>query len=161
MRGYRDLEAYLQSQGVGARFLNLDDPTPTVTSAAAALGVEPDQIVKSLLFFVKETPVLAIANGLRDIDRRALAGYFDVGRKRVRLAGAQEVLAVSGYPVGAVPPVGWKTTVQAFIDPGVLRFELVYAGGGDLHALVEISPQDIVHLSGAVELELLLSEVDT
>ncbi len=90
-----------------------------------------------------------------------MAGYFDVGRKRVKLAGAQEVLAVSGYPVGAVPPVGWSTPVQAFIDPGVLHNALVYAGGGDLHALVEISPQDIVRLSGAIELELLLPEVDT
>lgn len=159
--GPQDLEAYLQSHGVEARILSLDDPTPTVTSAAAALGVEPEQIVKSLLFFINETPILAIANGLRDIDRRALAGYFNVGRKRVKLAGAQDVLNVSGYPVGAVPPVGWKISVQAFIDPGVLRHALVYAGGGDLHALVELSPGDILRLSRAIELELLLPEVDS
>ena len=160
MLGPNDLEAYLQSCGVDARILKLDDPTPTVTSAAAVLGVEPDQIVKSLLFLVDGTPVLAIAHGLSDIDRRALARYFDIGRKRVKLAGADDVLAVSGYAVGAVPPVGWKTKVQAFIDPGVLDHTRVYAGGGDVQALVEISPHDIVHLSGAIELELLLPEVD-
>lgn len=155
-----DLQTFIQSQGVEARILHLDDPTPTVPSAAAALGVEPDQIVKSLLFYVNETPVLAIAYGLRDIDRRVLAGYFNVGRKRVKLAGAQAVMDVSGYPVGAVPPVGWKTPVQAFIDPGVLRHALVYAGGGDIHALVEMAPRDIVRLSGAIELEILIPEVD-
>jgi prolyl-tRNA editing enzyme YbaK/EbsC (Cys-tRNA(Pro) deacylase) len=146
MLGSQDLQAYLESQGVGAQILKLDDPIPTVTSAAEALGVEPDQIVKSLLFFVNETPVLAIAYGLLDVDRRALASFFGVGRKRVKLAGAQEVLEVSGYPVGA--------------DPGVLRHTLVYAGGGDLHSLVEISPQDIESLSGAIELELLLPEAE-
>jgi prolyl-tRNA editing enzyme YbaK/EbsC (Cys-tRNA(Pro) deacylase) len=155
-----DLQTFLESQGVEARILHLDDPTPTVLSAAAALGVEPDQIVKSLLFFVKKTPVLAIAYGLQDVDRRVLASYFDVGRKRVKLAGAPEVLDISGYPVGAVPPVGWKTSVQAIIDPGVMRHTVVYAGGGDIHALVEISSHDIVRLSGAIELELLLPEVD-
>lgn len=158
MLNSNDLQVYLASEGVTARVMRLDTPTPTVTAAADAVGVDPDQIVKSLLFFVDDMPVLAIASGLREVDRRTVARYFEVGRKRVKLAGAQDVLAITGYPVGAVPPVGWKTKVQAFIDPSVLRHERVYAGGGEDHALVEISPRDIQRLSGAIEHNLFLPE---
>jgi Cys-tRNA(Pro) deacylase len=157
----KDLRAYLQSHNVQAEVMYLEKPTPTVTDAADAVGVEPDQIIKSLLFLVNDKPVLAIANGLRDVDRRSLARYFEVGRKRVKLAGPETVLDISGYPVGAVPPVGWKTEVQAFIDPNILRYERVYAGGGEINALVEISPGDIQRLSGAVEHDLYLSEDGT
>jgi prolyl-tRNA editing enzyme YbaK/EbsC (Cys-tRNA(Pro) deacylase) len=155
-----DLQQYLLSQGIKAKVMRLEAPTPTVTAAATAVGVEPDQIVKSLLFLVDDTPVLAIANGLQDVDRRAVARYFDVGRKRVKLAGSQDVLAITGYKAGAVPPLGWKTKVQAFIDPGVLQHEVVYAGGGDTNTLVEISPRDIMRHSGAIEYDLFLAEVD-
>lgn len=147
----KDLQTYLKTHDAQARVLHLDEPTPTVSDAAAAVGVHPDQIIKSLLFMVADKPVLAIANGHRDVDLRTLARYFEVGRKRVKLAGARTVLDISGYPVGAVPPVGWKTDVQAFIDPNILRYDLVYAGGGEVNALVEISPEDIQRLSGAIE----------
>jgi prolyl-tRNA editing enzyme YbaK/EbsC (Cys-tRNA(Pro) deacylase) len=156
-----DLNTFLQTKAVEARLLHLDNPTPTVTDAANAVGVEPDQIIKSLLFLVKGKPVLAIANGLQDVDQRSLARYFEVGRKRVKLAGPGEVLEISGYPVGAVPPVGWKNQVPALMDPSILLHKLVYAGGGGINALIEISPLDIKRLSGAVEHDLYLPEAET
>ncbi|MGD8603328.1 MAG: YbaK/EbsC family protein [Anaerolineales bacterium] len=156
-----DLQAYLRAHHILAKVMHLENPTPTVTDAAVAVGVEPDQIIKSLLFMVDERPVLAIANGLQDVERRALARYFNVGRKRVKLAGPQKVLDISGYPVGGVPPVGWKTDVQAFINPAILKYDVVYAGGGEINVLVEMSPEDIQRLSGAIEYNLTLSEAET
>lgn len=156
----QNLQTYLHSHAIQARVIHLAEPTPTVSDAAVAVGVEADQIIKSLLFLVGDQPLLAIANGLREVDRRALAHYFNVGRKRVKLAGPEAVLEISGYPVGAVPPVGWKTKVPAFIDPNVFGYDWVYAGGGDIDALVEISPQDIQQLSGAVEQDLYRLEAD-
>jgi prolyl-tRNA editing enzyme YbaK/EbsC (Cys-tRNA(Pro) deacylase) len=156
----KDLQAFLHSHAVQARLMHLDEPTPTVSDAADAVGVKPDQIIKSLLFLISDQPVLAIANGLQDVDRRVLARYFEVGRKRVKLAEPGVVLEITGYPVGAVPPVGWKTQVQAFIDPSIFHYEWVYAGGGEMNALVEISPHDIQRLSGAVEQDLYQVEAD-
>ena len=158
MLNSNDLEQFLDQRGVQARILHLNEPTPTVPAAAQAVGVSPDKIVKSLLFLINQAPVLAIATGVQDVDRRALAKRFGVGRKRVKLAGPEEVLAITGYAVGAVPPIGWITAVEAYIDPSVLRHDRVYAGGGDINALMEISPDDIMRLSGAAELELTASE---
>jgi prolyl-tRNA editing enzyme YbaK/EbsC (Cys-tRNA(Pro) deacylase) len=67
-----------------------------------------------------------------------------VGRKKVELADADTVLEVTGYPVGGVPPIAHSQTIAAFIDPGVLKYDEVYAGGGGRKALVRLNPKDIL-----------------
>ena len=46
----RDLAAFLVDRSSAARIVRPGTPTPTVEAAAVALGVEPERIVKSLLF---------------------------------------------------------------------------------------------------------------
>ena len=78
--------------------------TPTVPAAAAALGVATAQIIKSLLFMVRDQPVLVIASGETMVDRGILAARFGVGKKQIKLADAETVLRLTGYPAGGVPP---------------------------------------------------------
>ena len=88
------------------------------------------------------------------IEQRAIAARFGIGRKRVKLAPPETVLAVSGYPVGTVPPFGHKTPIQSLIDLQVLEMDEIYAGGGANNALVRLHPEDILRITHADILDL-------
>ena len=53
----------------------------------------------------------------------------------------------TGYDVGAVPPVGHKMQIRAFIDEKVMTFDKVIGGGGEINKLLEISPAEIKRLT--------------
>ena len=144
-----DLQTFLRTHTIAGELLHLDVPTPTVETAAQAVGAYPDQIVKSVLFLIDNQPVLAIAYGLAHIERRPIADRYQVGRKRVKLADAETVLHFTGYPAGAVPPFGHPQPLPTLIDPGVLQYEQVYAGGGAGNALVRVHPREILRVTGA------------
>lgn len=153
--GALDLEGYMQSQAIPGEILHLDMPTPTVDAAAQAVGADPGQIIKSILFTVDEKPVLVIACGKSTISRRAIADLFGVGKKRIKLASPEIVLAVSGYEVGAMPPFGHRQPLPTLIDSRVLDLPEAYAGGGAENALLRLDPQEILRSTGAKVLDLL------
>ncbi len=146
-----DLQAYMQAQGIPGHILLLGTPTPTVEIAAQVVGAAPEQIIKSILFTIDEQPVLAIACGSAYIDRAAIARLYNVGKKHVKLAAPETVLAVSGYAVGAMPPFGHCQPLTTLIDRRVLELSTAYAGGGGENALLRLNPQDILqHTQGKV-----------
>lgn len=150
-----NLSKWIDENTIQADLIKLAVLTPTVEDAAKAVGTSPSQIVKTLLFIVDDKPVVAIACGTSRVDRRTIAAYFSVGRKRVKLADAEAVLEITGYPVGAVPPFGLKQHIQTFIDPRVMEHVEVYAGGGAIDCLLRISPGEIARATGAIVLDLL------
>jgi len=144
------LQQFLTEQGMEATLLHDLGDTPTVPAAAQALGVESDQIIKTLLFLVQQptenapTPIVVISHGERRVDKKLLARHFGVGNKKVKLASAEIVLTVLGYPAGGVPPVGHKTEVPIILDLSVLaaaaRFGgTLYGGGGDDQTMLRIT----------------------
>jgi prolyl-tRNA editing enzyme YbaK/EbsC (Cys-tRNA(Pro) deacylase) len=153
--GVDDLRAFLQSRNIAAEIVRLDVPTPTVESAALAVGTEVDQIIKSILFIADEHPVLAIACGLSNIQQRAIAELYGIGKKRVKLATAEVVLEISGYEVGAMPPFGHRQPLDTLVDRRVLNYSDAYAGGGAENALLHLNPQDIMRVTGAQVLDLI------
>ncbi|MBN1202018.1 MAG: EthD family reductase [Anaerolineae bacterium] len=155
-----DLQAYLDAHNIPAEIVYPGAPTPTVPAAAEALGVEVDQIVKSVVFLVNSDPYLVYGCGTRRVDSRKLADRLDVGRKRVRLANEEQVLDITGYAIGTVPPIGLKTSMPVFMDPTVQAYDTVYAGGGGIDALLKIRSADLQAISGA-EVIPMLETVDT
>lgn len=87
-----DLQRFIEANQIEATILPLAEHTPTVPDAARALNVAPEQIIKSLVFVVKEKPFLVINNGIARVDRRKVAGYLAVGKKQVKFASAEEAL---------------------------------------------------------------------
>lgn len=152
------LQRFLDEHDVEAEIVHLPVHTPTVEAAARAVGALPDQIVKSLLFLVDGQPVVVIACGNRRVEARSVANYFQLGRKRVKLAGAEAVLEATGYPVGALPPFGHRRLLPTLIDRRVLDHVQVYAGGGSVDALLRVAPSQILHLTNAIPLDLLAAE---
>lgn len=151
-----DLLRFLNMRQISAQLIADLGDTPTVPAAAAALGVESDQIIKTLLFLVEKPgepesaaqPVVVISHGERRVDKKRLADHFGVGAKRVKLASAELVLDLIGYPAGGVPPLGHKTQLPIIMDASVLtageRFGgIVYGGGGDDRTMLKLTLADL------------------
>jgi prolyl-tRNA editing enzyme YbaK/EbsC (Cys-tRNA(Pro) deacylase) len=144
-----DLQTFMDVRQIWGEILRLSVPTPTVETAAQAVGCRPEQIVKSILFTIDDQPVLAIACGTAPVARRAIADQYGVGRKRVKLAPPEVVLALSGFEVGAMPPFGHRQPLPTLLDPAILEHTEVYAGGGAENALARLHPADILRVTQA------------
>lgn len=152
----RDLWAFMQANQVQGEIIHLETPTPTVETAAQAMGVQPEQIVKTVLFIINETtPVLAIACGLGRIDPRCLAARYQVNRKKVKLADADTVQRLTGYAAGAVPPFGHLQRFPTLLDACIQAAPMVYAGGGTRSALVRVAPAEIARVTQGEWVRLL------
>ncbi len=158
MSNLEPLAVFLETNEIEAELFELDVPTPTVETAAAAVGGQPDQIVKTLIFLVNGEPVAAVACGTARVDTRTIARAHGVGRKRVKLASAEAVQAITGYPAGGVPPFGHLRQLPTFVDPRVLDQDVIFAGGGTDNSLIRLRPQTIVEHTGAAVLDLIAGE---
>ena len=144
-----DLQRYIDLHGIEATILPMAEHTPTVPDAARALGVQTHQIIKSLVFRIKDDPILVINNGEGRVDRRKLAAYLGVGRGRVKFAAADQVLEITGYVVGSMPPFGHKQKLRTLIDDAVGKLNVVYGGGGDINAMMRLSSKELLRVSAA------------
>lgn len=142
------LESFLREMGVPGEVVRLSVHTPTVDRAAAALGVTPDRIIKSLLFQARDGEcVLVIAAGTARVDPGKLAAA--TGRDGWRLAKPEVVQAVTGYPAGGTPPVGHARKLRVLMDAKAAALDEVYGGGGALDAMLRVRVADIRRLTGA------------
>lgn len=153
--GEAELVAWLDAHGVVARLVVPGVPTPTVSAAAAALGVAVDAILKSLVFLVGGEPRLVVAAGQDRVRYPAVAALWGVSRRRVRLATPAEALAISGYAVGAMPPFGHRRRLPTVVDTRAVRpARTVYAGGGSRAALLELRTDELLRVTAAATTDL-------
>lgn len=157
MLNSQDLTDFIDAHAITAEIMPLAMETPTVPAAAAALGISTDQIVKSILFLLNGEPLLVIANGTARVDYKKLADYLGVSRRRVKLATADQVLDITGFMVGTVPPFGHKRPFNTIVETAVYDQTIVYGGGGEVHALVRVDTMELKRVVG-VETAVLRKE---
>lgn len=106
--------------------------------AAALLGCELGAVVKSLVFTYtdREGIVLALVSGKNRVDLQVISKALGTG---VKPAHPDIVFRQTGYPVGAVPPFGFKVEIPVFIDENLLDFKYLWASAGAANALMRIS----------------------
>lgn len=121
------------------------DGTKTAADAAAAIGVEIGQIVKSLIFAVDGDVVLAYVSGANQLDEKKLAAA--AGGLKCSRVDADTVRAATGFPIGGVPPFGHTTHLRIFIDPDLLEFDEVWAAAGTWNDVFGIEPHKLVEAS--------------
>jgi prolyl-tRNA editing enzyme YbaK/EbsC (Cys-tRNA(Pro) deacylase) len=138
--------------GIDVRPREFSESTRTAAEAAAAIGVELGQIVKSLIFTVDDEAVLALVGGDRQLDERKLAAA--AGGKVSRRPDATVVRAVTGFPVGGVPPFGFATEVPVFVDLGLLVYDEVWAAAGTPHCNFPVHPRLLLEATGATPVDL-------
>lgn len=149
-----DLAGYLMDQGIEAELIAGIGETPTVTAAAAALGVSTDEVIKTMIFFAGDRPHTVITHGTAPVHDRALADYFGVGKRQVRLAKAAEVLAITGYPAGGVPPFGHVQPTPVLLDRSLLALEAVYGGGGDDRTMMRVRTAELLRVTQPALIDL-------
>jgi GrpB-like predicted nucleotidyltransferase (UPF0157 family)/prolyl-tRNA editing enzyme YbaK/EbsC (Cys-tRNA(Pro) deacylase) len=145
--GVKRFTNFLLSHGVTPDLVELPVTTRSASDAARAVGSELTQIVKSLLFTGIKTkvPVLVLVSGPNRVDLQRLS---EIVGEKVHLADPQTVLAVTGYPVGAVPPVGIKEQILTVIDENLSHQPNVWISGGSDHVLAKMPFQELSFLTG-------------
>ena len=126
--------------------------TKTAVDAAAAIGVDVGQIVKSLIFGVDGEVVLAYVSGANQLDEKKLAAA--AGAFKCSRVDADVVREVTGYPIGGVPPFGHATHLRVFIDPDLLQYDEVWAAAGTWHDVFGIEPHKLVEASEGLVTDL-------
>jgi prolyl-tRNA editing enzyme YbaK/EbsC (Cys-tRNA(Pro) deacylase) len=138
----------LRALGETTEILVIEGSTHTAAMAAAAAGCELGQIVKTLAIYVAGVPRLALVSGDRRLDDRLVAAHFGVGRKQVKLANADQVLALTGYPVGGVSPFALPQPLEILLDDGLHRFATVWVAGGSASAIFPIHLENLARFVG-------------
>jgi prolyl-tRNA editing enzyme YbaK/EbsC (Cys-tRNA(Pro) deacylase) len=125
----------LRLQGLTIEVTTLDDSARTAELAAAALGVEVGQIVKSLVFLRDDRPVVVLCAGDRRVDAKAL---------RLAPAPPDRVRAATGFSIGGVPPLGHDAALATLIDESLRRFSVVWAAAGTPHDVFAVAPEALI-----------------
>jgi prolyl-tRNA editing enzyme YbaK/EbsC (Cys-tRNA(Pro) deacylase) len=136
-----------RERGIAIEIRRFPEGTRTAIDAAAAIGCELGQIVKSLIFAVDGELVLAYVSGANQLDEKKLALAAD-GTSCQRV-DAERVREATGFPIGGVPPFGHATSLRVFVDPDLLAFDEVWAAAGTPHDVFGIDPVQLVEASGA------------
>jgi prolyl-tRNA editing enzyme YbaK/EbsC (Cys-tRNA(Pro) deacylase) len=144
-----DLQRFIDEHQIEAIILPMAEHTLTVPDAARALQVEPDQIIKSLVFVVKGAPLLVINNGLAKVEQRKVAARLGVGRKQVKFASAEQALEITGYVVGSMPPFGHRHKLATYVDPAVVGSPVIFGGGGEVDAMLRLTPAELLRVTEA------------
>lgn len=121
-------------------------------AGAAALGVDPARMLKTLLAELDGTLVCAVVPVSRSLDLKALCAAL--GGKKAVMADPSAAERSSGYVVGGISPLGQKTRLRTVVDASALGFETVHVSGGRRGLSVEVAPADLVALADAVVAEV-------
>jgi prolyl-tRNA editing enzyme YbaK/EbsC (Cys-tRNA(Pro) deacylase) len=137
------VRAWLAEHAPDLPLIEVAESTATVATAAAALGVEPGRIAKTLAVRANGETFLLVARGDARLDNAKSKAAFG---GRPRMLGPEETLALTGHPVGGVCPFGLATTLSIYLDESLRAFDLVYPAAGSLNSSVEVTPQRLAEL---------------
>ena len=145
--GEEEVRQFLNAHGVETQIQSFTDSTENAYLAAQALGVEIGQIVKSVLFLADGEAVLVLMSGDMNVNTKKLKKLLGV--KKVRIADAETVVAVTGYPVGAVPPVAHRQTMRTYLDESLNRFSTIYPAAGTTKNMFSTNFDELLLLTAA------------
>jgi Cys-tRNA(Pro)/Cys-tRNA(Cys) deacylase len=116
--------------------------------AAAALGLDPDRVFKTLLADLDGSLVVAVVPVSGMLDVKALARAL--GGSKAVMADPKEAERATGYVTGGISPIGQKRTLRTVVDESALGYDEVYVSGGRRGLDVGIAPADLVAVTGAI-----------
>jgi prolyl-tRNA editing enzyme YbaK/EbsC (Cys-tRNA(Pro) deacylase) len=140
------VRAFFAAHAPDVEILETEASTATVDMAAAAHGVQPAQIAKTLSLRIKERTVLVVTSGTARLNNRKVK---DVLNGKPGMLGADEVVALTGHPVGGVCPFGLATPLPVYCDLSLKAFDEVVPAAGSTNSALRISPARLAELTRA------------
>ncbi len=120
--------------------------------AAAALGVAPERMFKTLIANVDGKLVCGVVPVAARLDLKALAAA--VGSKKAEMAEPSAAERATGYVVGGISPLGQRSRLKIVVDASAAGFDTVYISAGKRGLQVELAPADLVSAAQAVLAEI-------
>ncbi|MEN9995931.1 MAG: hypothetical protein RL462_707 [Pseudomonadota bacterium] len=134
----QSVREFFQQHQLHIPIIELDVSTATVALAAEAHGVEPGRIAKTLSFRLNDNQViLVVAKGDARIDNQKFKNTFGKGK----MLGLEEVVELTGHPVGGVCPFGLASPLTVFLDVSLKMYDEVMPAAGSVNSAVRISPE--------------------
>ena len=145
-----------EAAGLAIEVVTFPEGTRTAADAAAAIGCEVAQIVKSLVFTVDGSAVLALVSGSNQLDPAKLVAAR--GGTTAERADADTVRRLTGFPIGGVAPLGTAERLDTYVDRTLLGHDEIWAAAGTPstvfrarppHALVDAVAGVVVDLAAS------------
>jgi prolyl-tRNA editing enzyme YbaK/EbsC (Cys-tRNA(Pro) deacylase) len=140
------VRAFLAAKAPEIVVIELEKSTATVASAAEGHGVEPAQIAKTLSLRVGDQNLLVVTRGDARLDNKKAKIAFG---GKVRMLSAEEVMAVTGHPIGGVCPFGLVTPLPVYCNVSLKAFDEVVPAAGSTNSAVRINPLHMAELVDA------------
>ena len=140
------VRAFLAEKAPDIAIIELAGSSATVALAAEGHGVTPAQIAKTLSLRVGERNLLVVTRGDARLDNKKAKAAFG---GKARMLNAEEVLAVTGHPVGGVSPFGLATALPVYCDVSLKAFAEVVPAAGSTNSALRINPARMAELIGA------------
>lgn len=138
--------AHLARHGLADRITEFSVSSATVDLAAAALGVAPERIAKTLSFDVAGRAVLVVFAGDARVDNRAFKDQFGT---KARMIPADRVEELVGHAPGGVCPFGARDGVAVYLDASLRRFDVVYPAAGSGNSAIGLTLPELEAASDA------------
>ncbi|GLF92751.1 YbaK/EbsC family protein [Streptomyces yaizuensis] len=142
----------LRALGLTVPVRRFPDATRTAAEAAAAIGCDAGEIVKSLIFTADGVPVLVLMDGASRVDVERVRE--ELGADRVGRADADLVRRTTGYAIGGVPPFGHVTRTRVLADRRLLDHPVVWAAAGTPHAVFPLDTASLIKYAGGTVVDV-------
>lgn len=145
LRSTVDVHNFLQTEDIAHEFYKMPHPARSAAGVAAVLGLDIAQVAKAIVFIADgERPLMAVIPGNTKVDQQKLKKAANA--KRLRLATPEQIVELTGYLIGATPPVALAKEIPVYIDLHALREDVLYIGGGEPNSILKIRSYDLVRV---------------
>ncbi|MBS0606185.1 MAG: YbaK/EbsC family protein [Parachlamydiales bacterium] len=140
------IQELLSQRGIDTKVIEFPASTRTAADAAAAIGCDAAQILKSLIFQTKNThrPILVLVSGLNRVNEQLIEAA--VGEPILK-ADADFTRKATGFAIGGIPPIGHLQRIETYIDEDLLKLDLLWAAAGTPHSVFSIHSNQIANLT--------------
>ena len=116
--------------------------------AADALGLDHDQVFKTLVVIADDELVVAVVPVSCQLSMKRVAGA--VGAKKATMCDPARAERSSGFIVGGISPLGQRKRLRTVIDETAELFDTVYVSGGRRGMDIGLAPADLITVLDAV-----------
>lgn len=135
---------YFLEKGLENPVFKLESSGATVQQAAETIHTDPKYIAKTLAFKLKDEDILIVMRGDLRVSNKKFKKNF---KAKAKMLDHDEVLQITGHPVGGLCPFGLKNDIKIYLDNSIKNFDYVYPAAGSREYALKISPKEISDLT--------------